>query len=236
MRVLSNNKARKAAIAVLSAFAWVALAISASGAVLVSYNFTDNTGTPSSAYPNVTAGSITNGGLNGYLTYSGGKNPALSVGSLGTADTADGAVTGNDYFGFTITAAQQGYAINLSGQTMTFDVQAFNNGLNANWFLRSSVGGFSANLRSGSVTKDWSSISITLPSSSSYDDLSSFSVRLYVYDKKDNSEWTQFDNFTLNGSVSMNVNPVPEPYEYGLIAVVGLLGYGIYERRRMQKA
>jgi hypothetical protein len=59
--------------------------------------------------------------------------------------------------------------------------------------------------------------------------------RFYGWSAKNGNNGVYFDSVIAYGSVG-SITPVPEPYEYGLIAVAGLLGYGIYDRRRLKRA
>lgn len=62
--------------------------------------------------------------------------------------------------------------------------------------------------------------------------------RFYVWGDTDgnanNNKPLAFDNISVSGSIS-SITPVPEPYEYGLIAVAGLLSYGLFNRQRLKK-
>jgi len=62
-------------------------------------------------------------------------------------------------------------------------------------------------------------------------DATSAEFRFYGWNASAAEGSLRYDQITAGGSVT----PVPEPYEYGLIAVTGLLGYGIFNRRQAKK-
>ena len=142
--------------------------------------------------------------------------------SLGT--TASGAVSGNDYYSFTVTPTT-GFQLNLMSLTFLTDatVATGTNSYTANLFVRSSLDSFGANI--GTTITDTSNVassyvlqSVDL-SSGTYQGISSpVEFRVYLFNTGanpgDTNSITRSDSYVLNGSVLA----VPEPSVYLLLA------------------
>jgi hypothetical protein len=185
-------------------------------AVLASYQFTGNSLASSDAELNSTAGS--------FATGSGITAGFSTTGNPGSSRFARGSTTGTtlsavDYFAFTVSASPQ-YQLNLNGFTLTFDAQNVDGSVgnqSANWAVRTSVLGFNTDVGAGTFNETAFTAQTTSFNGATYDGLTSFEVRIYMWDPNASGQ-TRFDNFTLNGSVV----PVPEPVHYAL----GIFGLG----------
>jgi hypothetical protein len=162
-------------------------------------------------------------------------------GAMKAKDFATTSLDLNDYFSFTVTPGL-GYSMSITEFRLDSGVPTPNSDPTL-WTVRSSIDGF---------TSDLTTPRTTTPSSGNWLNNQSFSIsslnnisqpvtfRIYAWGATelynagtphDYRAWA-IDNVGLSG----NVSPVPEPYECGLIAVAGLLGYGFYDRRRLKKA
>jgi hypothetical protein len=168
-----------------------------------------------------------------YDTTAGVPNPpSLNVAASVTANTVVAAKDANDYFEFTVTA-ETGFILDFSGKSISISYSIYGQNFSGNWSLYSSVDNYDEPLLSGSSSQTtWATTAWPFPVG--YDNLTSLTLRYYVYDGNNgNNRGNLFDNIVLNGAV----NPVPEPYEYGLIAVLGLIGFAAYDRRlKVKKA
>ena len=99
----------------------------------------------------------------------------------------------------------------------------------ANWAVRTSLDNFSANVGNGTFRENAFKTETTTFTGATYDGLTSFEVRIYMWDPRGSSE-TRFDNFTLNGLVVA----VPEPVHYAL-GIFGL-GFAGFRVRRHYRA
>jgi hypothetical protein len=131
------------------------------------------------------------------------------------------AVSGNSYFSFTLTPTS-GYVINPS--SLTFST-VFNGtdgaaAVSANYFVRSSLDGFSANIGS-TLTENYQTGSVfTLQavdlSGGAYQSIvGTVEFRIYVYDSSAaNGRYVRVDNVTLTGAAT---SAIPEPSTAGLM-------------------
>lgn len=142
--------------------------------------------------------------------------------SLGT--TASGAVSGNDYYTFTVTPTT-GFKLNLTSLTFLTDatVATGTNSYTANLFVRSSLDSFGANI--GTMIADTSNVassyvlqSVDLSSGTYQGITSPVEFRVYLFNTGanpgDTNSITRSDSYTLSGSVLA----VPEPSVYLLLA------------------
>lgn len=147
-----------------------------------------------------------------------------------TPDSATLAISAGSYFSFTLTP-EAGYALNLSA--LIFDT-VYNGSLSsgvltANYFVRSSLDGFSTNiatpiaqLYAPSSSSSFTLREIDLSSNSSYQGIvSTIEFRIYVYDNSTSPDRIiRLDNVTLNGATPA----IPEPsFFVGLVGCCSLL-------------
>jgi hypothetical protein len=200
----------------------------ASAAVLANYQFTGNSLASTDAEIHSTAGTFSSGsGITASFNRTGNAGPSRFARGSTTGTTQ----TANDYFSFTVTASL-GYQLNLNGATLTFDAQNVDrSGGNqtANWAVRTSLDSFNANVGTGTFNESAFTAETTTFSGATYDGLTSFEVRIYMWDPNGSSQ-TRFDNFTLNGLVVA----VPEPVHYAL-GIFGL-GFAGFRVRRHYRA
>lgn len=200
----------------------------APAAVLANYQFTGNSRTSTDAEANSNAGIFTDGSgiIPGFST--AGK-PGPSIFALGSTTGISQDV--NDYFSFTVTASS-GYQLNLNGFTLTFDAQNVDGSKGkqaASWAVRTSLDSFNANVGTGTFKEKAFTTETATFNGTTYDGLTSFEVRIYMWDPRGSSE-TRFDNVTLNGLVVA----VPEPVHYAL-GIFGL-GFAGFRVRRHYRA
>lgn len=221
------------------------LAAIADADVLAQYTFTGvsdsnpapsadaNTGSNASTF---TAG--TGFGVGALFTSGSAGNPAPSRGvfSQFVANSAADAITGNDYYQFTLTPVGDNQ---ITYANLTFDIAARRANANvasntATFFVRSNANGdnnFATTLGSpastdavvstGAVT--FSPVNIDLASLGTIS--SPVTFRIYVHDLIDSSDANNLiDNVVLNGTV------IPEPASLALFGLGGLL---IAARRRV---
>ncbi len=202
----------------------------APAAVLASYQFTGNSLASSDAETHSTAGTFSSG-LGITANFSGTGNPGPSRFALGSTTGVSQDV--NDYFAFTVTASS-GYQLNLNGFTLTFDalnVDGSKGKQAASWAVRTSLDSFNANVGNGTFKEKAFTTETTTFNGATYDGLTSFEVRIYMWDPRGSSE-TRFDNFTLNGLVVA----VPEPVHYALgIFGLGFAGFRIRRHYRARR-
>jgi hypothetical protein len=121
--------------------------------------------------------------------------------------------------------------LNLNGFTLTFDAQNLDGDKGkqtANWAVRTSLDNFNANVGNGTFKEKTFTTETTTFNGATFNGLTSFEVRVYMWDPRGSSE-TRFDNFTLNGLVVA----VPEPVHYAL-GIFGLGFAGFRVRRHYQ--
>lgn len=197
----------------------------APAAVLANYQFTGNSLASTVTQPNTTVGTFLSGpGINAGFSTTGNLGPSRTSKGKQTATSQNL----DDYFSFTVTASS-GYKLNLNGYTLTFDAQNVDRSggsQTANWAVRTSVSGFgSANYSAGPMTETFIAMTPTTFTGAGYDGLTSFEVRIYMWDPNGSGEM-RFDNVTLNGLVVA----VPEPVHFAL-GIFGLGFAGLRVRR-----
>ena len=196
--------------------------------VLSQYNFTGSVRTSSDADLNSTATDFIDGpGLTG--TIDGGRGnplPSLSPNLGTTASTQALALSGNDYFTFTITPAG-GFQLNLT--SITFDSAVFGN-ITATFFLRSSADNFATDLGSTTTSSStFANTNISLTGVSFQNVTSSLTFRLYVFDNQDTgNRGGLLDNILLNGITIA----IPEPATWASFMVGGGLLVASWGLRR----
>jgi hypothetical protein len=199
----------------------------APAAVLANYQFTGSSRTSTDAEANSTAGIFTDGsGITPGFSATGKPGPSIFAVGSSTGISQDV----NDYFSFTVTASS-GYQLNLNGFTLTFDAQNLDGDKGkqtANWAVRTSLDNFNANVGNGTFKEKTFTTETTTFNGATFNGLTSFEVRVYMWDPRGSSE-TRFDNFTLNGLVVA----VPEPVHYAL-GIFGLGFAGFRVRRHYQ--
>jgi len=221
--------------------AFTGLVKDGSAAVIVQYSMQNNT---SSNSPTTVAANVDGAGATSatnitpvslaFFTanYEAGQGPggACNAGTWSfptlrarsAATTAAAAVTAGDYFTFTV-FANSGFALNLSGQTVTFKLGA-DSGNPDGYELRSSVDNFGSDLLDGqsSGACNPTTVTVTLPSNGIYNGLSSVTFRMYVWDTA-GGFYTDFDDITVNGAVVTSCTP-PSQFTVsggGLLCTVG---------------
>jgi hypothetical protein len=241
---------------VLTAGALLLLPLSAKSAVLANYTFSNSTGVSTGSTANVTAGTfdasagITGSTLdassnpvpfNGYSTATVSNSGTAAASSptrfvRGTADstTLNAAVSGGDYFSFTVTAAN-GYFLDLT--TLSFDYSGNGAGSGgtatsntASFGISTSIGGLSTLIGTASVTQSGSTAAAYQRYTLNFDDPSfagaynqisgPLELRIYLANSATNaSSVARLDNVIINGDVLA----VPEPSSM-LLAGLGLTG------------
>lgn len=200
--------------------ALILLTIPASGALVVAdYEFVSSSPASTASYPDATANTFTNGsGLS--IIFSDGW---VSTGASSTTNSDAGAVSGDDYFTFTLTPIN-GASLNLTSLNFgtAFYANASNN-YTAYLFVRSSVDNFATNI--GSIISITGQSNTTSPSFAQqslnlsggiYQNLTTpITFRFYVYD-------TVSDGSRRIGLNQVMLNAIPEPSTAGLF----LLGAG----------
>ncbi len=175
--------------------------------VLAQYDFTGSVRTSSDTDLNSSATAFSDGpGLIGTIdTTRGNPLPSLSVDISTTASTQVLAVSGNDYFTFTLTPAG-GFALNLT--SLTFDSAIFGN-ITATFFVRSSADNFVSDLGITTTTlTGFTGTNISLTGSAFQNVTAPLTFRVYVFDTADNgNRGDLLDNIIINGSVVL----IPEP-------------------------
>ncbi|MFA6961342.1 MAG: hypothetical protein WC205_11375 [Opitutaceae bacterium] len=220
-------------------FAFAALALcavlpSAHAATLAEYLFDSGSALSTDTDVNSVAGSFT---VSSAFGASGGIGAATgSAFTLASVTPASEslAVSGNSYFSFTLTPTS-GYVINPS--ILTFST-VFNGtdgaaAVSANYFVRSSLDGFSANIGS-TFTENYQTGSVfTLQtvdlSGGAYQSIvGTVEFRIYVYDSSAaNGRYVRVDNVTLTGAAT---SAIPEPVTASLM-LGGLALLGVFAAR-----
>lgn len=227
---------------------------------IVNYNFED-TNSPNRQTPivsgagaaNVTADDASLGaGLpTTGTTASGfsGATDSIFVRSSATAATEAGAVTGNDYFQFTVTA-NAGFTFSLS--SISYDIFAEDRaldsaGITINTFLRSNAEAtdYTTTL-TGSAISDFgdanptsssdmppvnyangASALVNLGSNTDFQGIATTTFRLYQFDDAtDDNKFGRIDNIVISGDVSA----IPEP-STALLSILSLAGLLAVRRR-----
>jgi PEP-CTERM motif len=146
----------------------------------------------------------------------GNPAPDITVGAGTTPGDAPSAISGNDYFTFTLTPVS---AVNLT--TLTFDT-AVTGTVTGSYFLQAAVGAGSFSNVGSTVNYSNSSFatqSISLSASQFQNLTLPVTFRIYIYDNKSGSMNDLLDNVTLNGVA------VPEPSTWAMMGLgAGLLG------------
>lgn len=166
--------------------------------------------------PNSTASSIFAGaGVSMVSSSTGNPTPSGAMQNANTTTEAF-AISGNDYFEFTITP-QSGYQMDLTSLSLQY--QRNNLSAPTNLFIRSSVDSYGSNLFSdGSLPAgSFETGTLSLSSILSFQDLTSaVTFRIYAWGGSGATS-LRFDNVTLSGTMSA----VPEPSSC-LMLVMGL--------------
>jgi len=218
----------------------IALAPHLPAAVLVDYTFTSLNGNPTTTDPHATATGLTKG-AGVQLTYgtptwnAPGGGGAAAIGNSGVTTEA-GAISGNDYVEFTLTAGL-GYEMDLSSLTFNF---ARNNSSAPNQiFVRSSIDSFGSNLYTSSFPStipNYNSANISLSAGSFQNLTGSVTFRIYAYHGSGSTSLGSplyLDNLTLNGITAPVV--IPEPGSLAL-GGLGLLILAVRPRGRRRLA
>ena len=214
-------------------FVYAALASSAQADVLVAYPFTGNSDAPTSVADGITATSFTAGsglaaGAIGFSTAavenSGEADatvPVRFIRGTTTTTTEAGAISGNDYFSFTLTPGGTDL-LNLDSLFFDYSGNTLSAGtMSTSFFIQSSVDNFTSIVGStatvdttgtGSTPRPFQRHTLNL-SGTSFQNLDEVTFRLYIYQSDDNSNTlARLDNVTVSGTV------IPEPGTYALIA------------------
>jgi hypothetical protein len=134
-----------------------------------------------------------------------------------------------DYFSFTVTASS-GYLLNLSSLSFQYASSSGFGANNLHWAVRSSLDSYSTDIASGATTANatWYT-NPTIDLGTSYDNLSSITFRIYVWDDRarGKNEFGYLDNIILDG-----VSVVPEPATVAL-AIFGLGAAGLGAGRQL---
>jgi hypothetical protein len=193
------------------------------------YNSTWNTGT--TIDPNATTTGFTDG-AGVYATSGAGR---FNANYWNTGSTVASAISGNDYFGFTINIAPA-FAANLNGAKVTFTLQSSWTGSSGNgpknYALFSSIGGFVSGdeLQSGTIAGT-QSLTYTFASSGFDNETGDIEFRVYGWNAVAASGTMSANAFSVDGTI----NAVPEPAAWGAMAGAGLLvlcGRRIWRQQR----
>jgi hypothetical protein len=216
-------------IFIITVTAMVMIGGPSDAAVLAKYDFTGSVKTSSDTDLFSTAPALTDGAgwTSTINTTTGNPAPSGSVLSNQTGSSQALAISGNDYYEFTITP-NVGFVLNLTD--LTFDYRRFGGGLNATFFVRSSADSFATNLGSASTGSDtFANVVISLSGAPFQNVSSPLTFRLYAFDDMNNAgKGDIVDNITLNGSTGV----VPEPGTFGLLAFGAAGLAGVIARRR----
>lgn len=223
----------------IAAVAAFAIAATAHADVIASYPFTDASPASTDSEPDSTASDMSATLAPWDMGFSGGGNAyAKSVALAGT--TAGDAVTRGNFFSFTVTP-DSGKAFDLSSLTYTSihnptaGGDTYANDVTMNFFVRSSVDSYAANV--GSTTSvgfstDGSTdtnVSVDLSGASFQNIADPTTFRLYAFESEEisNDQGARWDDVTLNGAV------IPEPFSATLL--LGGFGALVFLRRRLRK-
>lgn len=166
----------------------------------------------------------------------GTATDSIGFGSAGDASTLAGALSGNEYFSFSL-APKTGYSIDVT--SLSFAAEASSNTSTFIFSLFGSLTGFSA----GNVLGTFSVVNgaenqptVNLSSFSEYRSISSsMEFRIYVHRTAGTGTAAYFADdfagtnnlFAINGSVS----PVPEPSSFAALMGIAVLGAASLRRR-----
>lgn len=230
---------RRSALATLALIVAVS-PLSASAAVIALYD--GGTGAAGTAAAtanaaNTSATALTPSGANvtipiennGYATVAGSASGGFDFRFVPnntnlTAIDATSAVNNNAYLFFTITP-DAGYQLDLA--SLTLNISRGGAAVPRGCVIRTSADNFTANLYSAdlaTVRPTWTPIPLDL-SSSAYQHLNTFTVRVYGY-TPGTGQSLDLDDVTVNGAVSL----VPEP---ALLAPLGLAAAAFLRRRKV---
>jgi len=193
----------------LIAIAFTSLS-SSQAAILALYTFDSiafNASPSSDTDPNSVASDIAAG--TGVAMVSSGTGNPFPSGAMqqATATSEATAVSGNDYYQFTLTA-NVGFLADLT--SLTLDLQRNASNSPTTMFIRSSVDSFGSTLLLDNTlpTAPTAFETVTLNlSAPSFQGLSAITFRLYAFGASSATSSLRFDNVTLNGTVSA----IPEP-------------------------
>lgn len=224
---LMNIQLRKLALSALS----MALPVLGMNAATVAYYNFDSTFASSDSEPNSIASDVTSGG---------GFSPSTPVfsntavsgqslapqGIIGQNETE--AINGDYYLEFTVTP-DSGFELDLSN--LSVYLQRSSDGSASDWFVRSSLDGYSSNIDSVQPTQDFELYDIDLSAAAYQNITSGVTFRLYAYggNPSGSSASLRHDNLSLSGEVTS----IPEPAAIGFfIGGMALALAGLKRRRK----
>ena len=205
--------------------------------VLVSFTFDGSVRSSFDTDPNSTPSDLADGAGWTSAIDSGRGNaaPSISVSADQTGTSQTNSIAGNDYYSFTITPAG---GFSMSFTSLSFDYSNYTNAgpfVAENFFVRSSVDGFAANL-APAVSVDaanagaFQHTDISLSGASFQALPGAVEFRIYIYDGSTSADkGALLDNIVLNG-----VTAIPEPATYMLFGL-GLLACAQRFRRSKNK-
>lgn len=231
-----NMKLSKLAVMAITGYCMIAS--SQAAVILAQYDFDAPTATvttvaASTEGTGVTAGNFTATGSN--IGISGSSNHAfLRVDQTGSDQTA--ALADDDYFSFTISAANSGERLNLTNLTLLLGGNSNTGNTFTNQiYLVSNLDSFGSAIGGTNTTKSFTAsngnqfntVNTTFDlSGASYQGLETITFQLRFSDDATNSNlFNRFDDVTVNGTV----DPIPEP-SAALLGALGLLA--LLRRRR----
>jgi hypothetical protein len=239
------NGSKKYRLAVALLFILCVLPRVGEAATLVLYDFSAATFVTSDTDTNSSAGNFTfASGLSansGRSTTAPNANTIFTRGtSLGT--TAAGAVSGNDYYTFTLSPSA-GYQMNLNNLTFSTDatLASGTNSFTGNIFVRSDLDGYTSDIGptitdTGSTVSSYVLQNIDLSGAAFQGLTTAITFRIYLYNTGTNAGDTnsiiRSDTYTLDGVMVA----VPEPSSYALLGLGLGLGLGAFYLMRRRQA